>query len=251
MHVTALCPTFRHPDLLENFLWLWNNQDYPADSRFLVIHDDGGTFHDQTGPNWRLFSTARFESLPAKYNFMRCVAPLKTEAYLVMEDDDIYGKTYISQHVEQLRNHELSKPGIILTDYPAPGTLQAEPADARFHSSLAFRKELIERVKGWPNTKRKDFDLQLIAKLESEAKSKGNPSPTIETCQYVMGWHTGYSHGQNCGTGPGDENWYTDAARVYKPVEPRGELVARQDARTATILQAMERKQWVDLTRPR
>jgi len=42
MFITALCPTFRHPDLLENTLWLWDQQDYPADQRYLIIHDAGG-----------------------------------------------------------------------------------------------------------------------------------------------------------------------------------------------------------------
>jgi hypothetical protein len=247
MFITALCPTFRHPDLLENTLWLWDQQDYPADQRYLIIHDDAGTFDNQQGPNWRLFSTERFPSLPAKYNFMRCVAPLKNEAYLVWEDDDIYCPTYISKHVEQLKNHELSKPGVILTDYPGPGQLQAETAGPRFHSSLAFRRELIQRVGGWPVTDQADFDLQLIRSLFEHATSHGDPCPTPEECTYVMGWHTGYAHGQYCNRGPTDTGWYERANTTYTPVPHRGKLTAKQDARTATILKAMESKQWNDV----
>ena len=71
MFVTALCPTFRHPQLLATSLALWEMQDYPADKRQLLILDDGGTFFDHCDPtsNWTLIAKRiRFPSLPAKYN---------------------------------------------------------------------------------------------------------------------------------------------------------------------------------------
>lgn len=252
MFITALCPTYRHPKLLANSLALWNAQDYPADQRELLILDDAPSFDEQHGPNWQLEAWQRFPSLPAKYNYLVRLALTafpQTDAFVVWEDDDIYLPSYISSHAKQLEQHELSKPGIILTDYPAPGTLQAETAGPRFHSSLAFRRELLERVGGWPKTRRADFDLAFIANLMAAAQSIGDPAPSIETCQYIMGWHTGAAHGQfTHQQGPGDEQWYDRCPEVYQPVDFVGPLVAQYDDRTTRLIQAKESKQWVDLT---
>src|SRR5690606_23546913 len=73
--VVALCPTFRHPDLLANSVALWKRQDYPLDRRRLVILDDAGTFDPQRGPGWELHAApGRFPSLPAKYNALVALA---------------------------------------------------------------------------------------------------------------------------------------------------------------------------------
>ncbi|MFN5051754.1 MAG: hypothetical protein ACK5L2_08890 [Planctomyces sp.] len=38
------------------------------------------------------------------------------------------------------------------------GRLEQEDATGRFHASLAFRREIFDRIGGWPLTKRGDFD---------------------------------------------------------------------------------------------
>jgi hypothetical protein len=234
--ITALCPTYRHPTLLAESLELWNRQSYPLADRTLIICDDGGTFHSQAGEGWGLVAASpRFPSLPAKYNYLLSLAPPDTDAFLVWEDDDVYLPDYITKHVECLQNHDLSKPSVILTDYT--GTVRAETGHGRFHSSLAIRKSLMERVGGWPDTKRADFDLQMIQRLQSAALSQGTPWTTAMRCQYVMAWHTGAAHGQWCHhSGPGDELWYDRAEQIYQPVDHVGELVPGLTARVENIL---------------
>ena len=174
MFVTALCPTFRHPTLLANSLALWNAQTYPAHLRRLVILDDGQTFDDDVGDTWELHGAReRLPSLPAKYNLLLSLAPPETEAFLVWEDDDVYLPDYVAAHAACLERHELSHPSAVWSDYP--GYLIEEPAAGRFHSALGFRRELIERIGGWPATDRADFDQQLQAALHAAAASKGDP----------------------------------------------------------------------------
>lgn len=143
--VTALCPTYRHPDLLANSLALWLAQDYPLDRRELVILDDGQSFDNQnvydlhapsSHPGWRLHSAPqRLPSLPDKYNVLLRLARPETEIFLVWEDDDYYSHSYCSQHVNVLLGKpqidgytngfarysrqpcEFSKPSRVLSDY--------------------------------------------------------------------------------------------------------------------------------------
>jgi hypothetical protein len=51
----------------------------------------------------------------------------------------------------------------VLSSYT--GRLEQEDATGRFHASLAFRREIFDRIGGWPLTKRGDFDQQLITRL--------------------------------------------------------------------------------------
>lgn len=244
-YIVALCPTFNHPELLANSVALWEIQDYPADRRFLVISDDGGAFdHWQTGENWHLFRhSQRFPSLPHKYNDMamwgRRYKPDMSgppDAYLVWEDDDLYLPGYVSAHARVLAEHELSKPGVVVSDYP--GYLIEEPASGRFHSTLGFRRELFQRIGGWPLTRRADFDQQMIAALQSAARSAGDPFAE-GSIEFVYRWHTGAQHGQSFMRSPDDQAWY-DRAGERKPPWV-GKLEPRLDARTAAILKELGR----------
>jgi hypothetical protein len=234
MFITALCPTYRHPALVANTLWLWEQQSYPADRRFLLILDDGGTFEPQLGPNWRIRCTdQRFPSITAKYNAMVRLAPRETEAFVVWEDDDVYAPGYLSVHTRVLTVHELSKPSQVLSDYP--GEIVVEHAAGRFHSSLAFRPELLERVNGWPATKRADFDQQLIASLFRAAKSTGDPCD-YGVMPYIYRWHTGHPHGQGTMRSPDDETWWD---RVHRPEKRQaGRIVSVADVQTRKFLEA-------------
>jgi hypothetical protein len=56
-----------------------------------------------------------------------------------------------------------------LSNYP--GRVVEEPAQGRFHGSIGFRRSLCERIGGWPETLRADFDQQMLARLKEHAAS--------------------------------------------------------------------------------
>jgi len=85
-------------------------------------------------------------------------------------------------------------------------SLTQEAATGRCHASLAIRREIFDRIGGWPLTKRGDFDQQLIARLNSiEAP--------VDPCQfadpsYIFRWgQTNAYHGQWFRQGPEGEGW--------------------------------------------
>jgi hypothetical protein len=174
--------------------------------------------------------------LPAKYNDLLRRSPPETDAFLVWEDDDIYLPGYISAHAQTLRTCELSKPTLVLSDYPGGGRVQAESGAGRFHSSLAFRSELVRRVGGWPETRRADFDQQFIAALQQESRATGSPWATAAECQYVYAWHTGAAHGQHAMRSPEDESWYDRAAQIFSPVEEVASLTAQRTDRARQVM---------------
>lgn len=241
--MTALCPTFRHPELLANSIELWNRQDYPVDRRELIILDDAGTYKSisvNKAQSWRLYSmTKRIASLPGKYNILLNLISSKTNNVLVWEDDDIYLKNYVSTHAEVLKTHELSKPSRVRTDCGPGGAIQEEGGKGRFHSNMGFTRDLITRIGGWVKTDRQDFDLQLIAKLYAEAKSVGEWDD-IKDIPFIYCWNTGQAHCQWTMDGDGkSETWYQKAEQAYKPVPYVGEIVPKLDERTTKILEQL------------
>src|SRR3990172_936495 len=236
MHVTAICPTYRHPKLLANSLALWLLQDYDPAQRQLVILDDAQTFDNQYGDTWQLRSLGkRCTSITQKYNMLLDMMG-KTEAVIVWEDDDTYLPDYVSKHVAALQKGDYSKPSRVLSDYT--GKLVEENAAVRFHSSIAFTDELIFRVGSWPDTKRADFDQQLMSKLTKYAGKQVDPWPT-GPIPFVYRWHTGAAHGQNTMQGPDDETWWDRNVQSYAPVDYVGKLVPSMDGSTFSIFKQL------------
>jgi len=58
-----------------------------------------------------------------------------------------------------------SKPSFVLRSYTGRPT--QNDATGRFHASLAFRREIFDRIGGWPLTKRGDIDQQLMVRLHA------------------------------------------------------------------------------------
>jgi hypothetical protein len=223
-------------------------QTYPADKRFLIIMDDDGysCFDNQQGSNWELLKVPRPASLPAKYNkLLRSIPTVLSQRGLshlikddygicVWEDDDNYLPTYLELQAKCLQTYELSRPPTIITDYPE--YLIVEGSGGRFHSSLAFRSSLIKRMGGWIETTHSNFDLQMIARLEENATSIGEPWSKAGPIPYIYRWHTGAAHGQWSMDGHDDPEWYNKAIKTYIEKPFVGKLVPQLDERTKVIL---------------
>jgi len=237
--IVAICPTFNHPELLANSVALWEQQDYPAERRFLLILDDGGAFDAQEGDRWRLIALpARARSLADKYSELAWWAfDSGADAALVWEDDDLYAPGYVSAHARVLASAEYSKPALVLSDYP--GYLVEEAAAGRFHSTLGFRRQLWHRIgRQWPPSKRADFDQQMIRQLEAHAASRGDPFAASAgqpgKIEFVYRWHTGAHHGQSFMRSADDESWYDRAGESRPPYV--GRLEPQLDQRTRELL---------------
>ena len=95
---------------------------------------------------------------------------------VVWENDDIDLPHHISTHVPAMDGQLWSKPLFVLSSYT--GRLEQEDATDRFHASLAFRREIVDRIGGWPLTKR----------FKSRKSLKSSPG-TRPDCQTTGRWH--------------------------------------------------------------
>jgi hypothetical protein len=149
----------------------FHGQDYPEDRRELIILDDAGELQNDSCGGWQIICIPRrFRSLPEKFNAIAGLA--KGDILVVWEDDDIYLPHHISTHVRAMEGGfgQSHRSCSAVT----PDVSRQEDAAGRFHASLAFRREIFDRIGGWPLTKRGDFDQQLIARLHS-IEDPGDP----------------------------------------------------------------------------
>lgn len=245
MRIVVLTPTYRRPRLLANCLACFLAQSH-AD-RHMLIGDDSGELPRHDGGTWSILAMRPQATLPAKYNVMADYAfrVFEADAIAVMEDDDVYYPGYLAAHAAALASSPdgWSHPSWVWTDGsggPHGGELRREnTGHARLHGCLAISRACYDRIGGWPETPRMDFDLQLLARLRAD-------SPPADPCdhsaaQYFFRWaSTAAPHGQAHSTGPGDENWLAkcqqaiDATRGH--VRPCPPPVPAFDAETRILL---------------
>ncbi len=225
--IVALMPTYRRPEMVANALACFLCQDYP--NKKLLICDDSGELRQSGNTDWTIIHHRPFLSLSTKYNFMAQIA-IKfwdPSILVVMEDDDVYFRRYLSCHFLALLKDPLgwSHNSKVWTDGSGggpPGPLRLENTNhAKLHGCIGLTRAAYENVGGWVETKRMDFDLQFLARL-GEYKAPMDPGESGPP-QYYFRWaSTGHPHGQAYSNGPGDENWMAKAKMAID--RQRGEI---------------------------
>ncbi len=222
MNIVCLCPTYgRRPELLENTIACFDRQDYPADKRRLFLFDDLGTLDGvviedlRDGPTGMPIVSQhdRCLSIADKYSAMLARIDFPFDAVAVWDDDDVYFPWHLSAHVEALRGNDWSKPSHVWTAAAQPPIL--ESSAGRFHGSIAIRRECLERVGGWVQTRRADFDQQMMARLDANGRC-GDPCD-FSPPSYVYRWQTtSAGHCSWLMSAPANEDWYDR----YQPDHP-------------------------------
>lgn len=236
-YIACLCPTFGRPTLLRNALACFTHQAYPINRCCLIILDDLGTIQPHHSLDLLMSSSrvklvsqkTRVPSITEKYNALVALAP-PSDIYVVWEDDDVQLPWCLKEHAEACTYHGWSYPQEVWSDYP--GKLVKEETGGRFHGSLGIRADFLKAVGGWPDTRRADFDQQLIANLNRRGPP-GRPSPS-----YVFRWHTHQTHGQSMMRSPADTDWYDR----YEPPDGSGphQLFPQFDPDTIRIWQELQ-----------
>lgn len=232
MNLCWICPTWNRPKCLANLVRQFLSQEYDRGQLELVILDDAQQYTQQfggePGRRWYLFCEPQpFKTLPEKYNaLLKLAAP--ADAVIVAEDDDEYHPLHTAACAAALEHGEWCKPSRVRSDF-AP---QGEPADGRFHASLAFRREWLLANGGWPDTSLPDFDQQLIRKLTKieppvdplrirQPGLVGTLMRRTFPMTYKFCWgSTQHSHAQASARTPADQDWLerarTAAGKIHR-----------------------------------
>ena len=207
---------------MQKSIEMFLHQEYPIDRMEMLIFSDSPTddfipviedmkclsriqdaLRSQLKPvRYEWFST-RFPSMPTKYNEMLKAA--KGDVLVVWDDDDEYTPWHILAHVKTLEQSHFSKPSRVKSDYP--GYIIEEDAAGRFHGSIAFTRELCDKIGGWPESDRETFDQEMISALGKPVDTLSN-DPRIS---YTFKWHTGHYHMQHAMGKPG---WYDKMPQI-------------------------------------
>jgi hypothetical protein len=200
VHLVALCPTYGRPSLVSNALALFLAQDLrPDDTAHLVIYDDAGQIATQTGGNgkhtWQVLCLPDREPLQAKYGTMLAylqAQSMQADAYVVWDDDDIYMPWHLQAHAETLQANQWSHPSSAYSTYQC---LHRRPLNARhYHGALAIRFDLMEKLHGWPETDKSNYDQQQLSRCWILAGKPGDPCASLPP-SYVYRWaDTGRDH---------------------------------------------------------
>ena len=215
LKITALAPTFgRSRRLLANSLACFEAQTYPADRRRLFIFADDGDTPESCGDGWKLVQRAggRSPNLGAKYNEM-VAADDWADAFVVWDTDDVYLPQHVEAIAAALESAPWAHPEFVWSTYAnGPNQPGLEGARGRFHGSLAVRRDALESVGGWVDTRRADFDQLMLSRLTDAFGPPVDPSPNRPT--YVFRWaDTNEPHCQSLMSSPNDETWYAGVKR--------------------------------------
>lgn len=157
--LSCLCCTYCRPELLEEAIYSFTQQDYPADRRELIVLDDANQYHPDyerqtNGPNWKVISLPhwkvislprRFRTLGEKRNALAGLALPQADGFVVWDDDDIYLPHTLRAHAAVLKRVPLSIPSKVWKQ-GRDGTLVSKTNNTMFHGSWAFTPELFHRA---------------------------------------------------------------------------------------------------------
>jgi hypothetical protein len=230
--------------LLQNVLACFLSQTHK--DKYLLIGDDSCELSNQEENNWAVASLPLQHSLPAKYNLLatEAIRRWNPDALAVFEDDDVYFPNYLGNHVKALEQNKKgwSHCSWCWTDGSGGGPVQPllreETGHSRLHGCLSMSTLMFQRIGGWVETNRMDFDLQLLARLNQES----NPCDPclIGPSQYFFRWvSTGQPHGQGFAKDPGDTQWLVKAQAAVDAnlgrVIPAPKLVPSLDSETSNL----------------
>jgi len=174
MKLAALCCTYLRPGPLGQLIESFLRQDYPRESRELVILDDAGQYENQEGDGWRLVSIPRrLHSLGEKRNACAALASPDAAGFLVADDDDIYLPHWFSATAQALRQAEWSRPSLVLLEH-GEGLKECETGGL-YHGGWAFRREAFYRVQGY-GPHNNGEDQELAARLVDAGVTQCDPS---------------------------------------------------------------------------
>jgi len=236
--LACLCPTYKRPNFLASAAACFDRQTYPSYLRRLFILDDAGQHKDESTPTIRIYvHSKRYPSLPIKYNKLVELATdeWSPDAFVVWEDDDAFLPWHLQSIADAiaLGGEYLISRTIHTTSHQPIGKTLIERSDGRFHSSWAFTADLLDRIGGYPDASRLDFDQQLGSMLRNEAGERTyysheqGPPPS-----YVYRWGNNIYHGSQRGE-EGFKKLWDDLDNIPAPYI--GRLVPNMDKETELI----------------
>jgi len=186
--IAAVCCTYLRPVQLGRMIRCFELQDYPDAE--LVVLDDAGQYDGRRGDRWRLFSSRRrWPTLGEKRNAAAALVADDVEALAVWDDDDLYLPWALRASVAALEIAPWSRPSLVL--HPRrDGSLRQHATGGLFHGGWAYRREVFQRVGGYPAINNGE-DQGLARRLKRAEVESADPIQLGMQPFYVYRWGNG------------------------------------------------------------
>jgi hypothetical protein len=209
MKIGAVCITYLRPKRLGHLIWCFQQQTH--ENRVLVILDDAGQYDDTEGDRWRLVSRSeRFPTLGDKRNAATKLLPDDVEAVAVWDDDDLYLPHALAASANALQDADWSCPSLVL--HPTEdGKMQMHLTGGLFHGGWAYRREMFDRVGGYPAIDNGE-DQGLLARLKRAGAKIADPLLMRENVPAIKPFYVF----------PWEYNWTSDGPHHISGAGPNG-----------------------------
>ena len=190
MKIAAVCCTYLRPKHLGWLIKCFLKQDFPADSRELLILDDAGQYDSRQQDGWTLISfKRRFRSLGEKRNAAIALTSPDVDALAVWDDDDVYLPWALSASVAALKTAPWSRPSLVLHER-ADGKLRQHETGGLFHGGWAYTKQAFDRAGGYPPIDNGE-DQRFAQRLKRAGVTESDPCKLGSRPFYVYRWGPG------------------------------------------------------------
>jgi hypothetical protein len=220
----AVVCTYNRPHMLPRSILCFEQQDYPAKDRRMLIYDDAGQYRCQSGDDgrWQLVSDpARAPSLGAKRNSAIVIAAnyfSGIEAVLPIDDDDLFLPWHFSASAAALARADWSRPSQVLAPVrgESPGVFQANYTGHRddqtkerlYHPAWAFRLFAYWAAGRYPDGLSGPEDQGLMRGMETAGTTQADPIELGFRPSYIYDWGHGNISGMlNARDRTGEQAW--------------------------------------------
>jgi glycosyltransferase involved in cell wall biosynthesis len=202
--VSCICPTYGRPELLEEAIYSFLQQDYAGQKELIVVNDYDQQFLEFDHPEVQIINfPKRFHTVGEKYK--AAVALCSYDLIFVWHDDDIYLPHRLTFSVEQFDWEK----GFFKPDqawFWNYGQLSG-PERNVFHGGSCWSRELFGQVRGYAHINNGyDQELERRVEVEKPGSTKVFPIKPAEMF-YVYRWQgTGSYHLSSFGSDGYDQS---------------------------------------------
>jgi len=170
MKISAICPTFRRPELLEEAIQSFLMQDYAGEKELIIVNDEKEQTLVFDHPQVKIFNlNERAPSLADKYNY--AVSLASGDMITPWDDDDIY----LPNRLTTIANNTFG--GMWYSDYMFTDRVEGELAltTGKIHVNCAYSARMFIQFCAYQDKPNRTFDFVMLNKLRATRKNCGQP----------------------------------------------------------------------------
>lgn len=199
--LSCVCCTWLRPFQLFNMIKCFESFDYPKDKCELIVLDDAGQYQNRySGVNWEIISiNRRFHSLGEKRNALASLIDTKSDAYVIMDDDDVYLPWHLTAINDGLQKYEWCNPDHVWEEISSEEGLKLVSSSSGYHAAWGYSTDIFQKLGKYPNLNRGE-DITLRDRYFSTGGTRYNTTRCYPP-SFIRRWHgSGDEHISGKGT---------------------------------------------------